>query len=308
MRRLRFVAGVAALVALGSAAPAFADDFDDLLEAAGEADYAGRQIVVTFFDDQTALDIVEIEHAGSMMMVTAEGSDSMIGAGRISAGDGDGLTVSSWTSMQLSDRYEVGARNAVRRLGRSANSIEILEDGQRRMRFVFDETTGAPLVTEVFDGTGKLFRLTSMLEVDEIPHRIYSSPGHLSEEFEVLVPTATHSMPAGAAGYQLADVYAGPDDSMQGFYSDGLFSFSLFAVDGAATSERFVTATVVEVKGLKYRRLVSPGEIWVTWKSAGTTFVLVGDVPPDHLDAVLGELPKPGRRNLFSRLWSGLFG
>lgn len=308
MRRLWLVAGVAAMVALGSAAPALADDFEDLLEAAAEADYAGRQIVVTFFDGQTALEIVEIEHAGSMMMVSAEGTDSMIGAGKLSAGDGDGLTVSSWTSMQMSDRYEVGARNAVKRLGRPAHSIEVLEDGQRRMRLVFDDTTGAPLVTEVFDGNGKLFRLTSMLEVDEVPRRIYSSPGHLSEEFEVLVPTARHSMPAAAAGYQLADVYAGPDDSLQGFYSDGLFSFSVFAVDGSATFDRFADATVVEVQGLKYRRLVSPGEIWVTWKSAGTTYVLVGDLPPDHLDAVLGELPKPGRRNLFSRLWSGLFG
>ena len=308
MRRRWVVGGVVALVALGSAAPAFAGDFEDLLEAAGEADYAGRQIVVSFFDGETALEIMEIEHAGRMMMVSAEGSESMIGAGRLSEGDGDGLTVSSWTTMQLSDRYQVGDQHAVRRLGRPANSIEILEDGRKRMRFVFDDTTGAPLVTEVFDGNGKLFRLTSMLEVDEIPHRIYSSPGHLSEEFEVLVPTARHSMPAGAAGYQLADVYAGPDDTLQAFYSDGLFSFSVFTVDGVVTFERFADATVVEVRGLKYRRLVSPGEIWVTWESAGTTYVLVGDLPPDHLDAVLGELPKPGRRNLFSRLWSGLFG
>jgi hypothetical protein len=308
MRRLWLVAAMAACVALGSMASALADDFEDLLDAAGEADYAGRQIVVTFFDGSTALDIVEIEHAGSMMMVSAEGSDSMIGAGRLSAGDGDGLSVSSWTSMQLSDRYEVGPLNETKRLGRTASSIEILEDGRRRMRLVFDNTTGAPLVTEVYNGDGKLFRLRSLLEVDEVPHRIYSSPGHLSDEFEVLVPTARHSMPAAAAGYQLADVYAGPDDSLQGFYSDGLFSFSVFTVDGSADFNRFADATVVEVQGLKYRRLVSPGEIWVTWKSAGTTFVLVGDLPPDHLDGVLSELPKPGRRNLFSRLWSGLFG
>ena len=263
MRRLWLVAGLAACVALGTIAPAFADEFDDLLDAAAEADYAGRQIVVTFIDGQAAFDIVEMEHAGTMMMVSAEGSDSMIGAGKLSAGDGDGFAVSSWTAMQLSDRYEVGARGETRRLGRDATSIEILEDGQRRMRMVFDDATGAPLVTEVFDGNGKLFRLRSMLEVDEIPHRIYSSPGHLSEEFEVLVQTAKHSMPTGAAGYQLADVYAGPDDSLQGFYSDGLFSFSVFTVEGAATFERFVDATVVEMQGLKYRRLVSPGEIWV---------------------------------------------
>ena len=102
MRRTGLAAVVAATVALGSMVPAFAYEFEDLLEAAAEADYAGRQIVVTFFDGQTALEIVDVEHAGSMMMVSAEGSESMIGAGRSSAGEGDGLTVSSWTSMQMS--------------------------------------------------------------------------------------------------------------------------------------------------------------------------------------------------------------
>ncbi len=115
-------------------------------------------------------------------------------------------------------------------------------------------------------------------------------------------------MPRAAAGYVLADAYPGPDASVQGFYSDGLFSFSLFAFDGAVESDRFAAATVTELRGLSYRRLVSPSEIWVTWKSGGDTYVLVGDLPPDHLEAVLDELPKPGRRNLFSRLWSGLFG
>jgi hypothetical protein len=36
--------------------------------------------------------------------------------------------------------------------------------------------------------------------------------------------------------------------------------------------------------------------------------VLVGDLPPDHLEAALGELPMPSRGNIFSRLWNGIFG
>ena len=52
MRRLGLVAAVATCVALGSMGLAIADEFDDLLDDAAEADYAGRQIVVTFFDGE----------------------------------------------------------------------------------------------------------------------------------------------------------------------------------------------------------------------------------------------------------------
>jgi hypothetical protein len=36
--------------------------------------------------------------------------------------------------------------------------------------------------------------------------------------------------------------------------------------------------------------------------------VLVGDLPPDHLLAVLVDLPEPGDRAIFVQLWRRLFG
>lgn len=308
MRRIRVAAALSALLVVASVAPALADEFGDLMESAAEADFSGRQIVATFLDGETAFEIIEVEHAGSMMMTGSEGHESMIGSGKLSGGDGGAIAVSSWNSSQMSDRYEVGSSSPVRRLAREATAVEISEDGMVRMRLVFDEATGAPLVTEVFDGRGNLFRLSSMIEIDKIPDTLYGAQGHYTDEFEVLVPTNRHSLPGEAAGYNLADAYTGPTDSVQGFYSDGLFSFSLFLVKGSADSQRFSDAGTVELDGLKYRRLVNPGEIWVTWRANGDTYVLVGDLPPDHLEEVLDELPKPGRKNLLGRLWSGLFG
>jgi hypothetical protein len=308
MKRLQLTVLLTGLLVALSVAPAVADDLNELIEAAAESDFAGRQIVATFFDGETAFEIVEVEHAGSMMMVAADGAEALVGSGKLSGGDGGALAVSSWNASQMSDRYAIGESEPVKRLDRAATSVEILENGQVRMRLVFDEATGAPLVTEVFNGNGKLFRLSSMLEINQIPGRLYSAPGHYSDEFEVLVPTTRHTLPAGAAGYNLADAYTGPDDSVQGFYSDGLFSFSLFLVEGSAESHRFADSDTVEMAGHEYRRLLNPGEIWVTWRSGGDTYVLVGDLPPDHLEDVLDELPKPGRKNLLSRLWNGLFG
>lgn len=308
MRRIRVAAVLSAMLVVASVAPALADEFGELLESAAEADFAGRQIVATFLDGETAFEIIDVEHAGSMMMTGSEGHESMIGSGKLSGGDGGAIAVSSWNSSLMSDRYEVGSPSPVKRLDREATAVEIHEDGLVRMRLVFDEATGAPLVTEVFGGNGNLFRLSSMLEINKIPGTLYSAQGHYTDEFEVLVPTSRHSLPGEAAGYNLADAYAGPTDSVQGFYSDGLFSFSLFLVEGSADSQRFSDADTIELDGLKYRRLVNPGEIWVTWRADGDTYVLVGDLPPDHLEEVLDELPKPGRRNLLGRLWSGLFG
>lgn len=284
-----------------------ADELTELIDAATEADYSGRQIIVTFLDGDTTLEIVEVEHAGSLMMVGNSQGREFLGGGKLSGADG-GLAVSSWNAARMSDRYLVGDASPIRRLDRESTAIEILENGQLRMRRVFDNATGTPLVTEVYGGDGKLFRLTSMLEINRLPANLYGGSGHDKSEYEVLLPTTGHDLPAGAAGYMLADAYAGADDTLQGFYSDGLFSFSLFQVEGRADSDRFDDAGSLEIDGRRYDRLVNAGEMWVTWLAEGNTYVLVGDLPPDHLERVLDELPRPGSRNLFSRLWNGLFG
>ncbi len=110
------------------------------------------------------------------------------------------------------------------------------------------------------------------------------------------------------AGYRLADSYTGPDEVVHSFYSDGLFSFSLFEVEGEVGDDLFGGARSMEVDGSKYRVLVRPAQMWVHWTTPDSSYVLVGDLPPDHLEQVLAELPRPRQRNFFARLWNGLFG
>lgn len=307
MKRFLLTSVLAVAVLATQLGAATAEDLTELVDAAAEADYSGRQIVVTFLGGETTLEIVDVEHAGSLMMVGNSQGQALFGNGKLSGADG-GLAVSTWNAAQMSDRYSVGGAVAIRRLDREATAIDILENGQLRMRRVFDNITGTPLVTEVYGGDGKMFRLTSMLEITGLPAQLYAGSSHDASEYEVLLPTTGHDLPAGAAGYFLADAYAGPDDGLQGFYSDGLFSFSLFQIEGRADSDRFDGATALELDNRRYQRLVNPGEMWVKWRSEGSTYVLVGDLPPDHLEQVLEELPQPGSRTIFSRLWKGIFG
>jgi hypothetical protein len=120
--------------------------------------------------------------------------------------------------------------------------------------------------------------------------------------------TAESDLPGSLAGYRRADAYAGPEGAVQAFYSDGLFSFSVFESHRTATPEAFRSATAFEVGGKLYRRIVTPTVTWVQWHAPDESYVLVGDLPPDHLVEVLRGLPEPGDRGLLVRLWRRLFG
>ncbi|MDX1747427.1 MAG: hypothetical protein R3324_15950, partial [Halobacteriales archaeon] len=162
--------------------------------------------------------------------------------------------------------------------------------------------------TEVYDGNGLLFRYSAMLEFDPRPGLTYADMSAMGEVYDVMLPVEVDSLPHDAAGYVRADTYAGPDETIQAFFTDGLFSFSLFEVDADARLDRFDDASTAELNGSSYRRLVMPTDIWVMWRAGDVAYVLVGDLPPDHLEDVLAELPEPRERGLLSRIWRGIFG
>jgi negative regulator of sigma E activity len=184
----------------------------------------------------------------------------------------------------------------------------VLEDGLVRARIVFDLDTRVPLLTEIFDGEGELFRYSAMIDFDSNPSLRYADLAPTAGEYDVMLPAESATMPPTAAGYVRADTYGGPDTTVQTFYTDGLFKFSIFEIVGDASPERFEAAGVLEVNEATYLQLVTPSELWVMWSAAGSTYVLVGDLPPDHLALVLAELPQPDGDGLFNRIWHGIFG
>ena len=60
--------------------------------------------------------------------------------------------------------------------------------------------------------------------------------------------------------------------------------------------------------GYDYLRVISPTSVTLLWNAPTTAIALVGDLPPDHLDEVLGELPLPGTDNGMKRMWRKRFG
>jgi hypothetical protein len=309
VRRVFTIGGLIAVFAVASVGPALADDLADYLADAGEAVYSGRRVVGTTWDGFESVGIVEIQHLGGMATVDSGSSYATIGDGRLrlDGPTGAALSFTGASPFDLDARYIVSPGGLTEHLGRSAHVLEVMEVGFLRMRMTVDTSTSAPVATEVYAQDGSVFRYSSMIEFS-----VSVDPAMaLTDEhpYEMMLSVDQEDLPADAAGYQLVDVYAGPRGAKQAFYTDGLFSFSVFTTSGRVSWEAAIDGELpYTVDGYSYWRVINPTSLWVMWNAPGTTIALVGDLPPDHLEAVLSELPKPGREGWMTQMWNRLFG
>ncbi len=310
MRRLIALAVIAAT--LWSASTALADEeLKDYLESAATAEFHADGIVMSTWGSDSAAATYEVTRTGGMSMVKGPDGDLMLVDGLMAIHRGESwyaVEVGGSTEWVLADRYTLGEATTTTRLGRPARAFSVLEDGRARLRFIVDDESGVPLLIELLDGDGNVFRLATLIDFTSGPS---AEPDHPSSygSHEMLMPTsATGTLPATLAGYRRADTYDAGAGVLQGYYSDGLFSFSVFESKRGRVPDAFAGAATFQAGGSSYLRLLTPSHVWVQWSSPDRSYVLVGDLPPDHLAAVLGELPRPGSPNLFVRLWRRLFG
>ncbi len=295
-------------MALPSAARAD-DDLEGMLESAAEADFYGVGVVMSTWDGDSAATTYEVTRSDGMSMVHGPSGDFMLSSGLSasrSGADWYALEVAEWSAWSLSDRYSLGEQISTTRLGRAATEVMVMEGDLARARLVIDDISTVPLLTEILDSAGNVFRLAVMIEFDSEPAAM-DVPGDFHEREMLMSAAPSNRLPAEVFGYRRVDSYASGDGT-QTFYSDGLFSFSVFESKRGTRPEAFDAATRFEVVGEKYRRIVTPSNVWVHWDAPNHSYVLVGDLPPDHILAVLQELPEPGNRGFLVRLWRRLFG
>ncbi len=307
VRRILLIAvGAVALVLVQAGVAAADDQLDELLDRAGQAEYAGNQVVLADWDGETAIEFFEVSSRGSVMLVRQQSGQAVVANGKVisSAASGD-VVVPEWSTSVSQDRYTVVDTRSIEFLGRAATAVEVFEGGQRRARLVFDAASGAAVASELFDGDGEPYRVSYLLSFEAIVDEPMTTN---SADVDVLLPVDDVDLPVTAGGYARVDAYGFEGEQIQAFYSDGLFSFSVFAIAGRIDAGPLGEATEFEVDRSVYRRMVTAGDVWVYWTAAGTSYVLVGDLPPDHLQDVLSDLPHRQRRGLLSRIWHGLFG
>ena len=303
MRACAVVGVVTTLIALPASPAAAFDTLEDYLAEAESAEYSGRRIVITSWQGDSEIGTFDVTHAGDVTM----SNQTQVSSGKVAA-ENAAVAVLDWSRSALAERYTVVEVGPVERLGRPAHALDVFENGVLRASIVFDDVTGAALLTEMYDGDGERFRFSAMLEFDDRPNLVYSQIGTAGRDYDLMIPVADSTLPSQAAGYTRIDSYSGEDAWLQAFYSDGLFSFSVFEAAGSISLHQFDEAGTFTAGDDDYALLVRPTEVWVTWQADGETYVLVGDLPPDHLEDILEVLPGPDHPGLFKRLWRGLFG
>jgi len=293
---------------LGSAP---ATDLVDDMGQAGAAEFTARQLVVCWGDEGAVATVSDIEQSDGMTRVSGGDGTFVIGDGKMIeqyAGGIRYLEMTPTSAWRLWDGYEMTTDPAdIGTVLGSGRTVEITEAGRVRARFVLDEQTGTPLSTLVYDGDGSLYRYSVMMEFRPGEGDAMSDMEDMPDP-EYRSPATADDVPSTAAHYWAADSYAAPG-GVQVFFTDGLFRFSVFEVsrksDGGGLSE----APKVEIAGRGgYHRSHTPGAVSVFWRTADRAYVLVGDLPPDHLDAVLQDLPGPSRPNVLKRAWRWAFG
>ena len=264
---------------------------------------------MSVWGDETQAVRERVEHADGAEMILVDETWSMVGNGRrVEMGDSPtGLAFMTERTPVSTGRYQVRTSTRVAHMKRDCTLVEIVEGDHVRAHMVIDDRTGAPLITYVYDGSGRTFRRTSLSDFK--PHRTYEWPQDRSEvPLEIVMGSDSDALPSDVAGYRLIDAFPGPAGSDQGFYSDGLFSYSLFALPAGTTVEGFEEPSTYVTDAGVYDMVPTAKDVRVQWTTGDHQMVLVGDLPPDHLSQVLAELPAPDNRSMLARWWHRLFG
>jgi hypothetical protein len=303
----RLALAVVVLVATPSAA--LATELDDLLEQGRTASYSAEQLISCSTPDGARDALVSIEQAGAEIRVKAGAeAEVTVGAGDWSllrqGGVVEEAAIGDSSAIDES-LYEVEDAGSARLLGREAVAYRLTRDGVLRAELVFDEDTGALMRAVTFDAAGVAYCDRRFVSFD--PEAPVFPFNEMSAAAEVSPADADEdaSFPEAVAGFTRLDRYVDADGLRFAYYSDGFFSFAVFV---APTRVALAEPVTVDLGGRSYQRVFTAGQAIYSWEAGRDGMALVGDLPPDMHEAVLGELPVPTDPGLFRRIWRSLFG
>ena len=299
MRRL--TVGLLVIGLLVGAAPAFAaDDLAPFLVEQAAAEFSGEQTVVCYTPDGVISELTFVRQADGVRVV--EDAEGAIGINRVSHGE-------AW---KLGDQYRVEISGRDRFLSRAVNVVEVVDGSLVRVILFFDRASGALLASDVHNADGSTYCSSRFLSFDPkapaIPRDLLDGlstvPGSRS-----VGSVDSDSFPEEIGGFRLIEVNDGPTAGVtNGYYADGLFSFSVFVSDRAMAVPELADAPLAKIGGEEYQRKFYPGRVLIAWETKSGGILLVGDLPLDLQEEVLDNLPAPGKPNIFVRFWRGLFG
>jgi hypothetical protein len=181
--------------------------------------------------------------------------------------------------------------------GRTGTVVDARDrDGVVRAQFVVDREHGQLLQRQVFDRSGRIVRSVGFVTIvfDAVsPGVVAEPPG--SPDTPVAIAHTPDGFIAPAVvgdGYRLLGRYRHPNGEVQLFYSDGLFTMSLFEQRGRVDWDSLPAGRSANVAGMRTRGYGTAAGNVVVWAAPADHLVLtaVGDGPSEALDAVVADL------------------
>lgn len=315
MKRSLIVAGLTVVALVGQAVPALATDLGEYLDRAAASEYSGEVFVVCDTPDGTVAQFVDVTRSAGALWVRTSANEAVSGNGELYQRAADGTVqvtrIVSSAGWEMSSKYSTVEAGRARELERPVQVVTVMEGDVERVTLHFDDATGALLRSEVRNGDRSLYCSSSFVSFSEQSRAIDQSVLRGTPETVNVVDFAAideEVFPARVDGFDRIDVYEGPESSTVAYYSDGVFSFTVIASRRSVTIPELESAPVVEIDGDPYQRLFQPGQVVYAWESAIGGYALLGDLPIDLQEAVLRDLPRPGRPGFFVRLWRSWFG
>ena len=201
---------------------------------------------------------------------------------------------------------EIAGRDEVAK--RPATVVEARDDGGRvRARFSIDRETGQLLQRVVLDEHGDEVHVVGFVTIISGASEKPSLPvPPVPGAGDVKAPKALDNTPEGFVahdevgdGYELLGQYRQPDGAVHLYYSDGLFTLSVFESPGRVDWDAMPPGSSRPVEGLRARFYSTAAGTIVVWGQDDLVLTAVGDGPPDMVMAVVTELSGSGDDSWF---------
>jgi MucB/RseB N-terminal domain len=301
------VLGALCVTALGSGADAGTPDrAEELLinarKIATVESFAGI-VEVIWVDDEGADDVERVSARGADgAFVIGIGARKAVGDENerfTSRGDDHGIRWEgdggaraprpgdSW-ELEIAGRRHVAGRSAV-------VVVASDDDGQARGRFAIDRETGQLLRRAVLDEHGDVVRVQQFVTI--ITGGVDAPPPAMPSRDTTDTPVPIKTVPSGfvaqadvGAGYRLLGQYLQPDGAVQLYYSDGLFTASVFQRSGRLDWDALPPGRPAAIDGVRARSYATPTGTLVVWGDRDVVLTAVGDGPPDAVIAIVEQM------------------
>jgi hypothetical protein len=293
-------------------------------EASTSYDFSGEVVVEWRADGRLQRERVPVRETDGVLRVGEQ--RKIIGAGDDRLLARDGVWKRLWTGPSDSTRtdpvavdpehkYTLTVSDGPRTAGRETTLVEVSRAGRRDQgddrrepvgeRFAVDDETGLLLRREQLDRRGRVERAVRFVVLGE-PEPISTSapdsksgdgPPRATGDAPKAIPSAKADSDAPrhlGDGFILTGRYRAADGSRHAFYSDGIYTASVFEQHGDLDRQELPDdATSNEFAGHTLTSYSTPTGTVVVWADDDRVYTLVSDAPKRDLDAMVADLPAP---------------